>query len=69
MHSKVSDKRCPTYVQCYYTDLHGDAHKDGRSLLTRVFGAKEKRLARSSGIAPGLLSISCSSRSRWTEGS
>ena len=47
--------RCLTHVQCYYVNLHGDAHEGGHGLLTRVFDAKEKWVAGSIGLAPGLL--------------
>ncbi len=40
--SNISEEELTvTYVRRYYMDLHGDAHEDRRSLITRVFHAKE----------------------------
>ena len=51
------DGRWLTHVGCYHMNLHGDAHEERHGLLTRVFVAKEKWVAWSSGLAPGLLPL------------
>ena len=40
-HVHNEDRRCSTYVRCYYMYLHGDAHEDRYGLLIKVLDAKE----------------------------